>query len=398
MSAPLVVFGEDWNSHPSSTQHLVAHLRADRPIIWVNSIGMRRPRLGRHDVGRIIAKLRDAVRSPSPATSGARAGPSATPGAIFHVISPLAFPAPRSRWARAVNRFLLGRAIRKALRAHRLRHPVLWLSLPTAVDVVGTLGERSVIYYVGDDWSSMPGIDHLPVQKQEMELAEKADWVVAASPAIAKKFAAAKTAVLLHGVDVQKFAGPDVPRARDLPADGTPVAGFYGTLSDWMDTELLAYIALRLPRWRLVLVGPAQTDVSALREVPNVVMIGPRRHDDLPGYVRHWNVSLLPFRETGMTRAFNPLKLREYLAAGTPIVSTDFPALDGYRDLVEVARTPDAFVAAMLRAHAEGRRRAQERVRRVAGETWEARARFLGERLKQMDRIATRPAPAADRR
>ena len=228
----------------------------------------------------------------------------------------------------------------------------------------------------------MPGIDHRPVAKQEQDLCEKADLILAASPAIAKKFPAAKTAVLLHGVDVARFSDAGAPRAPDLPSHPA-VAGFYGTLSEWMDTELLAYVAEKLADWRLVLVGPEQTALAALKKFPNVVMTGPRRHDQLPSYVRHWHVSLLPFRQNGMTRAFNPLKLREYLAAGTPIVSTEFPALDGYRDLVEVARTPDAFVAAMLRARAEGRRREQDRLRRVAGETWEARARLVSDHLEQ---------------
>jgi glycosyltransferase involved in cell wall biosynthesis len=92
----------------------------------------------------------------------------------------------------------------------------------------------------------------------------------------------------------------------------------------------------------------------------------------------------------------NPLKLREYLAAGTPIVSTDFPALDGYRDLVEVAETPDAFVAAMLRAREEGRRREHDRLRRVAAETWEARAQQVSDLIGQIGarRATGHPPPA----
>jgi glycosyltransferase involved in cell wall biosynthesis len=221
------------------------------------------------------------------------------------------------------------------------------------------------------------------VSRQEKELSAKADLILAASPAIAGKFPAAKTVVLLHGVDVKKFSNANTPRATDLPAHPA-VAGFYGLLSDWMDTELLAYVAAKLPQWRLVLVGQEQTELAPLKKLPNVVMMGPRRHDELPSYVRHWDVSLLPFRRGLHMSGANPLKLREYLAAGTPIVSTDFPALDGYRDLVEVAATPDAFVAAMLRAREEGRRREQDRLRRVAAETWEARARQVSDLIGQI--------------
>ena len=109
------------------------------------------------------------------------------------------------------------------------------------------------------------------------------------------------------------------------------------------------------------------------------MIAGPRRHEELPGYVQHWDVSLLPFRDTPQIRACNPLKLREYLAAGTPIAATPFPALAGFEDLVETGRTPAAFVAAIRRASGESRQRAAERMARVAGESWELRAQQVSD-------------------
>jgi glycosyltransferase involved in cell wall biosynthesis len=377
MATPLVVFGEDWDSHPSSTQHLIRRLRTDRPVIWVNSIGLRRPRLNSHDLRRCGAKLRAVLSNAIGLSKAVELQPNVH---VFETIDPLAIPAPSSWAAREVNRRLLGALVRKAIRRHRLQSPILWLSLPSAVDILGNLGERAVVYYCGDDWSALPGVDHDAVNGLEAELVARADLVLAASATIAAKFPPHKTALLPHGVDVALFSTGTVPRAPDLPS-GAPVAGFYGTLSEWMDSELLAHAAMSLPEWRFLLIGPVRTEIRALADLSNVILAGQRRHEELAGYVQHWDVSLLPFRSMPMTQAFNPLKLREYLAAGTPIAATPFPALDGYRDLIEIGRTPEEFVAAIRRAGAEGRRRAEERMRRVAGETWEARARQVAELL-----------------
>lgn len=365
MTAPLVVFGEDWGRHPSSTQHLVRRLAAEAPVIWVNSIGMRRPRLDVHDVRRAAGKV---FRSRQALGSGPAPVP---PPAGMTVVSPLAVSWPGSRLAFAANRELLARQILPHLAERGLTRPILWTSLPTALPAVGRLGERAVVYYCGDDFGALTGVDHEPVLEMEAGLVAKADLVLAASPALAARFPASKTLLLPHGADVALFSSP-APRAADLP-NGRPIAGFYGSLSDWIDVELLAYAARELVYWDFVLVGQVETDVSALEALPNVRLLGRREHAALPGYAQHWTASLLPFRDTAQIRACNPLKLREYLAAGGPIVATDFPALAPYRDLIEVAPAREAFVAA-LRESAVAPDRSAERRARVAGETWEARA------------------------
>lgn len=368
MTADLVVFAEDWGRHPSSTQHLIRHLAADRRVLWVNSIGLRAPRFGASDLSRIAAKLSAARRQPSvePALEPAgAAGP-------VRVLAPLAVPLPGNPVARAINRRLLCRLVRGAMATLGMERPILWTSLPTAVDAVGTLNERAVVYYCGDDFAALDGVDHGSVSAMEAELAERADLVLATSPALAAKFPERKTLLVPQGVDTALFGRPR-PRPADLPPG--PVAGFYGSLSSWIDTGLIAGTARRMPHWTFFLIGPARTDLSALAALPNVVLAGPRAHADLPAYAQHWTASLLPFRDTAQTRACNPLKLREYLATGTPVLSVDFPALDGYRDLVAVGRSPHCFARILETALEDDTAQARARRRaRVAGETWSAAA------------------------
>jgi glycosyltransferase involved in cell wall biosynthesis len=361
----LIVFGEDWGAHPSSTQHLVSHLPGERRVVWVNSIGLRRPRFTLGDAGRVFRKLASSLR---PAAKPERASGPPAPGPV---VQPIIWPMARGALARGLNRRLLARKIGAAARAARLDRPVLWISLPSAIDAVGALDESAVIYYCGDDFGALAGVDHARCLEMESELAARADLILAASPAMAAHFPAAKTHVVPHGVDLDLFGTP-APRAKDLP-DG-PVAGFYGTLAEWLDYELIAATARLLPEWRFVLVGPAAADVSAIAGLANVSLLGARPHAALPSYAQHWTAGLIPFLDNAQIRASNPLKLREYLAAGRPIVATPFPAMLPYAEHIAVAATPEAFAAALRATLLDPPGAAAARRASVAGESWDARA------------------------
>jgi glycosyltransferase involved in cell wall biosynthesis len=367
MARDLIVFGEDWGAHPSATQHLVTHLARDRRVLWVNSIGLRRPRLGIKDLRRAAQKLGQASRGAVPAD---------VPEGI-DVLPPLAIPWPANNWAHRANRVLLRRQI--APRLSGLNKPILWASLPTALAAVEALAPDSVAYYCGDDFAALDGVDHAPVAALERELAARADVVFAASESLAGRFTGHRAVYLPHGVDTELFARP-APRADDLPTNG-PIAGFYGSLSAWLDLDLIVRAADTLPDWHFVLIGPERTDLSALRARENIHLLGARPHAALARYAQHWDVSMIPFRDTPQIRACNPLKLREYLAAGAPIAATDFPALAPYRHLVSVHRPGECFVDTLNRAITMRDRR-EARRDSVETESWAARARQASDELE----------------
>lgn len=370
MNVDMLVFGEDWGALPSSTQHLVRHLLPDMNIVWVNSLGLRRPKLCKRDMLRAMKKLQSMMSRQNKVGSDFEAS-----GLKPHIVNPRVIPWPGNPLARKLNQSLLTNLLTPILASNDTR-PILWTSLPSAADVVGKLGERACIYYCGDDFSALDGVDHEPVAEMEKKLVKKADLIIAASHKIAEKFPQEKTLILPHGVDFERFSTP-TERASDL-GEG-PVAGFYGSIAGWFDKELMLATAQQLPHWRFVLIGPAHTNIEKLIAQPNIEWLGPRAHKELAHYSQHWDVGILPFKNNAQIQACNPLKLREYLAAGQPIVSTHYPAINDYADLVMVAdETPMNFakqVEAAYLANKQG-----DNVLRQASveqESWQQKAQQL---------------------
>ncbi|GAA5644680.1 glycosyltransferase family 1 protein [Vibrio proteolyticus] len=331
----LIVFGEDFGGLPSSTQHLITRLADVRKILWVNSIGLRQPKLNRQDVYRAWNKL-----------FGGAAEQYLLPENHLHpnitVINLHTIPAPSSDAARWCAKTLMRYQLNRALRTLKLHQPILWTSLPTAADLCGELGESAVVYYCGDDFSALSGVDHQVVAEHERRLVHKANLVIAASDTLQAQFPAEKSRVLTHGVDLELFTRP-APKAQDMPSTGKPSAGFYGSLEHWLDYSLLSELCEKRADWDFVFVGPIRTPHYPLPQLSNVHYLGPKPFHLLPQYSQHWDVALLPFLPNQQIQACNPLKLREYLATGTRVISTPFPALDPYRHYVNVARNADEF-------------------------------------------------------
>ncbi|HTR51488.1 MAG TPA: glycosyltransferase [Kofleriaceae bacterium] len=367
--APIIAFAKDWHEDPTSNHHVLRELAKTRRVLWLNSIATRRPALASsRDLGKIRRKLGELARGPINVEND------------LWIATPIVLPFPHSRTARAINRRVL-RAIIGALRARLgIRDFQLWTFLPNVADYVGTLGEQLAVYYCVDEWSMFGYLDRTHTVTAERALLAKVDAVFAINDALAGKKRALnpRTFVAPHGVDHELFASALDPATRvpdDLAALPEPRIGFYGTLRDWVDLPLLAAIARARPRWSIALVGQELCDTTAVRGLPNVYLLGQKRHDELPAYCKAFAVGMIPYRNDERMAFVNPLKLREYLSAGLPVVSTDVPEVARYVHLgVRVARDAATFISAIEHALAEDH--AGARARRSAAmvaETWASR-------------------------
>ena len=365
-TTPIIAFAKDWHEDPTSNHHVLRELARSRRVVWLNSIATRTPSLASgRDLGKIVRKLRELARGPVNVEHD------------LWVFTPIVLPLPHSAAARAINRQVL----RATIRMLRLRLGIdrfqLWTFLPNVGDYVGTLGEDGAVYYCVDEWSMFGYLDRDQTVAAERTLLGKVDAVFAINGALAeaKRAVNANTFESPHGVDHALFAralDPAPPVPRELAALPHPVLGFYGTLRDWVDFELIAHVARARPRWSIALIGQELTDTSAIRVLPNVHLLGQKPHHELPAYCKGFDVGIIPYRIDERMRFVNPLKLREYLSAGLPVVSTPVPEVLRFPSLARIAATPEAFVTAVEHALADPMTRAQ-RSAAMKNETWSAR-------------------------
>ena len=375
----IICFAHDWNGDPTSKTHIMRILSEKNRILWVDSIGMRRPTVSGRDARRLARKLRQITRG------------LVTVNPNLHVASPLVLPLPGVPGVDRLNATLLSASLRYFARRTGLTRPIVWTFLPTTVGLLGRLGESRVIYHCVDEYSAFAGVPREALRRMEAELVRRADLVLASSETLAeaRRRVNPRTFFVSHGVDVAHFSralDPALPRPADVAGLAGPVIGFFGLLAEWIDLELLAAIARRRPHWTLLLVGKATVDTGALRALPNVRLLGQKPYAALPAYCRAFDVGLIPFRIDELTVRANPLKLREYLAAGLPVVSTDLPEVRKYAGLVRLAAGPEGFIEAIEAALADRNEPADRaRVAAMQSESWEARVEQISELLEDTE-------------
>lgn len=383
----IVCFAKDWFEDPTSNHHVMKEVARHNRVLWLNSISTRAPNLASgRDLGKIARKVRQFLRGPS------------REGDDLWVFSPLVLPLPHSPAARALNRQIVRATIWALTRRLGMESFQLWTFLPNVADYLG-IGESLVVYYVVDEWSLFSYLDRDRTVAAERQLVERADVVFAVCEALRRDKSRLNdnTHLATHGVDHELFAralDPDLPIPDDLARLPKPVIGFYGTLQDWVDQDLVASLARRHPTWSIALVGQELVDCSRLRALPNVHLFGRRPHADLPAYCKGFDVGIIPYRIDERMQYVNPIKLREYLSAGLPVVSTAVPEARRYEPLCAVADTPEAFERAVEDALAHGDPAARRsRSDAMLRETWPRKVGEVLRRVAETQSNARGPAP-----
>lgn len=377
----ILCFSHDWSGDPLSKTHLMRLLARDNRILWVNSIGYRTPTASKADISRAFKKLSAAAR------------PITEPEPNIFVLNPLAIPAYGRPRIRALNRRLLQFQVRRAMRQLRFRRPINWVFNPAAAVIAGAFNEDMLIYHCVDEYTAFSGVSSRSLAELEEQLLRRADLVIVSAELLyqSKAHINPRTILVRHGVDHTHFRRALDPETRvpeEIAHLPRPVIGFFGLIADWVDLELIAQVARRFSGGSVVLLGKATTDVSVLEQLPNVHFLGRQPYETLPAYCKGFDVALMPFRINELTLNANPLKVREYLAAGLPVVSTAIPEVE-ILGLCRIGRGRDAFVQEIEAALADPGP-SVERSEAVRGESWEARLDEIRRRLSELE-IALEP-------
>jgi glycosyltransferase involved in cell wall biosynthesis len=307
----------------------------------------------------------------------------------IHVLTPLVIPFHGNAAARWINRKLLRWSLLRACRRLGFRDPITWVFIPASAEVAGTLNESTLVYHCVDEYSEFSGTDKAALLDLERHLIEKSDCVIVCSDRLleSKRKYNEKTFLVTHGVDFghfRKACDPQTIIPEEIRRIKGPVIGFFGLIADWVDLELIRFIADSRPDWNVALLGKSSTDTSAIDQVRNIHRIGARHYDDLPAYAKAFDVAILPFAVNELTLAANPLKLREYLAAGLPVVSTALPEAERLKGFVRIGRTRTEFLAHLDDIVQSGKTGPQESVSlEMEGESWDSK-------VEQLSRIVNR--------
>ena len=384
--------GEDWWYHNRAhyDMQMMREISAEMPVLYINSIGMRVPTPGEGGMffKRVARKLASFRRGLVRVRER------------FAVQSPIVVPGRRGM---AISSWLLPRQVRRAARKLGIERPLVWVACPPGARFLDDLNPVKIVYQRTDRFETYEGVDSELIAGYDQTLKERADVVLYCSRHLfdTEREAVGDSATLIdHGVDFGDFVAAGdgqvafqaVPAIANLPR---PRAGFVGDLDEAVfDSEFLLAVARELPDVSFVLVGSCSLAEGWASAVPNVHLTGRVPYEDVPHTMAAMDVLLMPWHRSEWIEACNPIKLKEYLATGRPIVSTDFPELRHYEGLVAIADEPAAF-AALIRAALEacGTREQEELLARgrvrVADATWTSRARAALDRVSASDSART---------
>ncbi len=331
-----------YHNRAHSEIQLTTRLSLSTKVLFVNSIGMRAPLPGRSsNTGfRIWRKAKSLFR-------GLRKPLEDYPN--FYVFSPIIIPAYSTPWLRKFNYVIVRYQVHLAMMLLRIKNPIVIETIPTANDIVKKMKSRIEIINRVDKMSAFGETDQDYIASLEREQISRADRTYYTSQTLLDEEASwhqGKGRFLDHGVDIKLFS----PRTDSTPlpdelTDLSQILGFFGGIDDYViDIELLENIAHEFPHCTLVLIGEATCDISTLKKMKNVRLLGFRSITEVARLGAFFDVALLPRKNDEWTQYTNPIKIKEYLALGLPIVTMDIPEVRIYTDDIFIANSPKEFI------------------------------------------------------
>ena len=376
--------GEDWwYHHPHSKNHLMRRfVRAGNKVIFVNSISMGLAPIKSGELWpRVTRKLKSYAKLARTTEEG------------ITVVSPAVVPFFGSRAATAANRRLLTTQISTLAKRRGLTNSILWIAIPTAIDVVGHLKESLVIYHVSDKYDANT-MDHATdpefIRKLHDRAVDVADLIFYSSRKLLSEATRGreKSFLLEQAVDFDHWSR--ISRGEVRVADAIeriphPRIGYFGAIEPWLvDQDLIKRASRERPDWNWIFIGNKSRGLE-IEDLANVHFLPPVSYQELPGYAAGFDVCVLPWNtEVEFTSYGSAIKVREYLASGKPVVISPLPEYESMSDVLRIARDRDQFIEMVEDALQEsGSEKATARQQAVRDGTWDARAEWVSEKIEK---------------
>ncbi|MEO1205623.1 MAG: glycosyltransferase [Pseudomonadota bacterium] len=379
----ICIGGEDWWYHNRGhfDFQIMRRLAKRWPVLFVNSLGVRMPSLS--DKGLFAKRIGRKLKSFSRGVTNVENK--------FWVFSPLSVPGEA---VRKFNASSLSPQIRLAAFRAGIRKPLLWVHCPAGVDVIDSLPHTGLVFQRTDRFESFPEGDPVVLKQQVDTLRARADLVVYAAPHLQdEECQSVKRSLLVtHGVDVERFraagAKTQTIGPRDIAHLKRPRVGFIGGIdAHTFDPDLFLSVAGMLPDHQFILVGGCSLQEDWC-QLENVRAVGRKPYEVVADYMAAMDCLIMPWNRSEWIAACNPIKLKEYLAVGRPVVSRPFQALKPYEGVVRVADDAATFASAVREACVQPYDGTQA-LALVAQEDWDAKVGLVADALCRLHKPVT---------
>jgi glycosyltransferase involved in cell wall biosynthesis len=249
------------------------------------------------------------------------------------------------------------------------------------VEVLDFLPRTVTVFNRSDKYSRFPEASQEFIKNCEEKLLKSSDLILYVNRKLMAedRGACGRKYYIGHGVDYDHFAAATNDNTSihpELAGLKRPIIGFFGAIDDYtVDLELLKYAGRSLPDMSFVLIGLSTVDISDITSLPNVRYLGFKPYSDIPKFGANFDVGIMPWLQNDWIEYCNPVKLKEYLALGIPVVTTPIPQASEYPRLLNVANTPEGFVQAIRAAiAADNGHLRQLRKKAVENDSWQHKA------------------------
>nr|WP_314881808.1 glycosyltransferase [uncultured Campylobacter sp.] len=230
---------------------------------------------------------------------------------------------------------------------------ILWFDSPLFGFLLDTITYKKSILRIADYSKGFGAVSDAQFDA-EIKIANKVDTVIYTAKNLKEKYDQikdkSKMKYVPNGIDLDFFKAADrslPPQLEDIPE---PRVIYVGAIHDWFDVDLVYYCAKNLPNYNFIIIGPEQKDLSLLKKLKNIHILGSIPYAKIPAFLYNSQVGIIPFNVKDypdLVNSINPLKMYEYLACGLRVVSVEWEQINDMNDIINLVTTKDEFVNAI---------------------------------------------------
>jgi hypothetical protein len=368
--------GNYWTGGITGRHHILKRLSTDYNILFVNSLGLAG--VGSIKKNTVLTRIKNKIKANLKYLRRDNE---------FYVFSPLNFQIG-IRFVDALSIYFILLQLKLVFLLKGIKKPITWICNPKAVLLTNKYKSDKIIYNYSDKFSSYREISNKEyIQKLDDELKEKSDLIFCNLFKTYEELSLTeyknKIHYFPHSVDF-KFFNEYLIKEIEVPQDikeiSHPIIGYYGTLTDSNDWEIIKYCAEKKPDYSFVFIGEAREDIDKdIKKIPNVHFLGYKPYEELPKYLKFFDVCIMFWKVTDWIYNSSPLKTKEFFAMGKPIVSVKIYELQkNYPDTISFAETKEEFLEKIdYKLSTDNEERIKRRIGSVKNDTWEITAKKI---------------------